>query len=159
MRLASEIVDLPVLLQLAANYWARADGDVEPPMAEIFTEDAVLVLGSLTLMGRAAIEQFFRERDAAQRATQRTTRHIACNHRAQALEGGRVRVRSTVLVYVGTGPLPLPSGAPAAIADFEDVCVPGNAGAWLFERRAGRTVFIGAGVAPFAAELQRCTNP
>lgn len=147
---SADDMNLLALQQLAARYWARADGDAGEPLAALFTPDATLVLGSLRLEGLPAIEQFFTERDRTQAEARRTTRHIACNHIANAAAGG-VRLRSTVLVYVGTGEWPLESAAPAAIADFEDLCVHDAAsGAWRFRRREGRTVFIGPGAAKFA---------
>jgi hypothetical protein len=141
--------DILALEQLAARYWARADGDVGQPLEEIFTPDAALVLGSLALEGLPAIEAFFRERDVSQQQARRTTRHIACNHLVSVAPGGALRLRSTVLVYVGTGEWPMPSGVPAGIADFDDICVKDGAG-WRFRRRAGRTVFTGPGAAKFA---------
>jgi hypothetical protein len=143
-------LDLLALQQLAARYWARADGDLAQSLARIFRPDGRLLLGSLTLDGLPAIEQFFSERDVTQRAAQRTTRHIACNHLATWLADDRVQVRSTVLVYVGTGEWPLESTAPSGIADFEDLCVRSPAGDWQYQRREGRTVFIGPGAAKFA---------
>jgi hypothetical protein len=148
--LRPEPADFMELQQLAADYWARADGDIGRTMEDLFTEDAVLVLGALHLSGRAEIGRFFDERDATQLANQRTTRHIGCNHRVSLIGENRALVRSTVLVYVGVGPLPLESGAPAGIADFEDICVRGRLRPWLFARRAGRTVFVGPGAASFA---------
>jgi hypothetical protein len=142
--------DFMELQQLAADYWARADGDIECKMEDLFTQDAVLVLGALHLSGREAIGLFFSERDAKQLASERTTRHIACNHRVSLIDENRALVRSTVLVYVGVGPLPLESGAPAGIADFEDICVRAHCRPWLFAHRTGRTVFIGPGAASFA---------
>jgi len=144
-------IDLLSLQQLAARYWARADGDLSLPLVELFTADAALVLGSLSLQGLAQIERFFKERDFAQIDTRRTTRHVATTPLATPLDGGRVRLRSTVLVYAGTGDWPMESGAPSGIADFEDACVRDPAsGAWRFARREGRTVFIGPGAAKFA---------
>ncbi|MEP7312448.1 MAG: nuclear transport factor 2 family protein [Pseudomonadota bacterium] len=143
-------LDLLALQQLAARYWARADGDAGQSLSQLFTPDGALLLGSLTLNGIEAIERFFGERDVAQAAALRTTRHIACNHLATWFDDNRVQVRSTVLVYVGMGSLPLESTAPAGIADFEDICVRPASGGWRFERREGRTVFIGPGAAKFA---------
>ena len=145
-----ECVELAALQQLAARYWARADGDLSVPLCGIFTTDAVVLLGTLELQGLRGIERFFLERDVTQREGQRTTRHIACNHLLKPLEPGRVEMRSTVLVYVGTGEWPMQSTAPAAIADFVDTCVRVPDGQWRFARREGRTVFIGAGAATFA---------
>lgn len=142
--------DILALEQLAARYWARADGDLGQSLADIFTTNATLILGSLALEGLPAIEAFFRERDLSQQQAQRTTRHIACNHIVTAAPGGALRLRSTVVVYVGTGEWPMPSGAPAGIADFEDICVKEAAGGWRFRSRSGRTVFTGPGAAKFA---------
>ena len=145
-----EWAELAALQQLAARYWARADGDLAFPLCRLFMTDATLQLGTLELAGLPAIERFFLQRDVTQREGQRATRHIACNHLLKPLEPGRVEMRSTVLVYVGTGPWPLQSTAPAAIADFVDTCVRVPDGQWRFARREGRTVFIGAGAASFA---------
>lgn len=142
--------ELAALQQLAARYWARADGDLAVPLCGIFTTDAALMLGTLELQGLPAIERFFLQRDVTQREGQRTTRHIACNHLLKPLDEGRVEVRSTVLVYVGTGPWPMQSTSPSAIADFVDICTRVPDGGWRFARREGRTVFIGAGAASFA---------
>jgi hypothetical protein len=142
--------EMAALLQLAARYWARADSDLSIVLDGIFTADATLQLGSLELQGLPEIERFFRERDVMQREAQRTTRHIACNHQLNALATDRIEVRSTVLVYVGTGPWPMQSATPSAIADFIDICVRIPAGPWRFARREGRTVFVGPGAATFA---------
>ena len=145
-----KFVNIAELQQLAARYWARADGDASQSLADMFPAAGTLRLGSLALDGLAAIERFFTERDATQRAAQRTTRHIACNHLATWLADDRVRIRSTVIVHVGTGPLPLESTVPAGIADFDDLCVLSASGRWLFERREARTIFAGPGAAKFA---------
>ena len=142
--------EMAALQQLAARYWARADGDLDIALDGIFTPDGSLQLGPLELVGLPAIERFFLERDVTQREGQRTTRHIACNHLLKPLGADRIEVRSTVLVYVGTGKWPMQSGAPSAIADFIDTCVRLPQGHWRFARREGRTVFIGAGAATFA---------
>lgn len=142
--------EIAALEHLAAKYWARADhSEPDIPLDEIFTPDGSLRLGKLELSGLPAIERFFRERDVTQREGQRTTRHIASNHRLKRLSADHIEVHSTVLVYAGTGAWPMPAGAPAAIADFVDVCVRGTAGQWRFARREGRTVFIGTGADPF----------
>lgn len=149
----AEAVDpatLSELQQLAAAYWTCADAPASAGIGELFTEEAVLTLGSLTLTGRAAIEDFFRSREESMRTAQRTTRHVGCNLLVTAATEGRVQMRSTVLVYSGTGVLPLPATAPSGIADFEDTCVRSASGRWQFERRIAHTVFIGPGAATFA---------
>src|SRR5687767_164312 len=120
------------LQQLAADYWARADWDPSVKMETLFTDDAVLVLGALHLDGRTAIDKFFRDRDATHLAAQRITRHLGCNFRATPIDDSHALVRTTVLVYAGTGELPLPSGPPTGLADFEDICVRATTRPWLF---------------------------
>jgi len=137
------------LQQLCAAYWMCADGSPEG-IGRLFTENAVLTLGSLVLTGRAAIEGFFEERATSMRTAERTTRHAACSFLVTAVEESRARVRSTVLVYSGTGSLPLPATAPSGIADFTDVCARDASGRWQFVSRIGRTVFVGPGAPSFA---------
>ena len=137
------------LQQLCAAYWRCAD-EAPDGIGELFTADGVLSLGSLSLRGRAAIEHFFRERDASMRADGRTTRHAACNFLVKGLDGAEATIQSTVLVYSGAGALPLPATLPAGIADFSDVCVRDAAGRWRFASRHGRTVFTGPGAPSFA---------
>jgi hypothetical protein len=142
--------DLLSLMHLAAEYWLRADGVRRLPVGELFADSGVLVLGSLRLSSRNAIESFFAQREAAQQASGRVTRHVATNHVATVIGPDRARMRSTVLVFSGEGSLPLPSAAPSGIADFEDICVRTPTAGWQFEERLGRTVFIGAGAPSFA---------
>ncbi len=143
-------LDLVRLIHLTSEYWLRADGVRQLPCCELFAESGELVLGSMHLSGRDAIDTFFRQREAAQRASGRVTRHVGANHVATAAGPGRVRMQSTVLVFSGEGSPPLPSSAPSGIADFEDICIHTPEGNWLFEKRVGRTVFIGAGAPSFA---------
>jgi hypothetical protein len=137
------------LQQLCAAYWFCADQWSEG-IGELFMEDGTLTLGSLVLTGRAAIEKFFRERAASMRTSGRTTRHAAGNFLVTAVEDERATVRSTVLVFSGTGARPLPAAAPSGIADFTDVCVRDASGRWQFASRVGRTVFIGTEAPSFA---------
>lgn len=143
-------LDLVALIHLGSEYWLRADGVRALPASELFTESGVLVLGSLRISGRSAIDTFFRDRDAAQRATSRVTRHFAANHVATLDGPRRAVVKSTVIVFAGEGSLPLPSSLPSGVADFEDTCVLTDGAGWLFEQRVGRTVFTGPGAPKFA---------
>jgi hypothetical protein len=137
------------LQQLSAAYWLCADETCEG-IGRLFTEDGQLTLGSLVVSGRPAIETFFREREASMRAAGRMTRHAASGLLVTDLSDGRARVRSTVLVYSGSGALPLPVTAPSGIADFTDLCVCDRSGGWRFASRVGRTVFLGEGAPAFA---------
>jgi hypothetical protein len=143
--------DWVALMQLGARYWACADGDATINISDLFTEDGELVLGTLELAGNAAIERFFREREATQKASQRITRHVATNHLLVRHDATSAVVRCTVTVFAGAGSLPLPSAVPTGIADFEDLLVRARVGAdWRFKRRSARSVFIGPGAAAFA---------
>jgi len=137
------------LQQLCAAYWLRAD-DLTPGIEMLFTDDGELTLGSLALTGRPAIRGFFRQRAETMRTAGRTTRHAACTFLVTPTADGRATIRSTVLVFSGTGALPLPAAAPSGIADFTDLCVRNAAGRWQFASRVGRTVFIGAEAPSFA---------
>lgn len=138
------------LQRLAGRYWAQADGTEPLAIAELFSQDAMLQLGQLKLEGRASIEAFFATREETQRASGRTTRHLASNFLATPIDYERVSVKSTVAVFAGTGDPPLPIDLPMGIADFEDICWRTPQGQWLFTQRVGRTIFVGAGAASFA---------
>lgn len=138
------------LQQLCVAYWYCAD-ETSDGVGELFCEDGVLTLGSLVLTGRAAIEEFFREREASMRATGRTTRHLGCNFQATAVRNRCATLRSVAIVHSGTGELPLPATAPAGIVDFSDECVQDASGRWRFANRFARTVFTGAGAPSFAS--------
>jgi hypothetical protein len=142
--------DLLELQRLSNRYWARADHVTEFAIADMFTPDAVFMLGGLTLNGRRAIEDFFRERDASMSDEQRVTRHVATNFVATREGDGTVRVRSTVLVFSGNGVLPLPTTAPTGIADVDDTCVLTAEGDWKYARRQIRSVFVGEDAPAFA---------
>jgi len=144
------VPDHLALQQLAARYWALADLTGDFALADMFTPDAVFELGTLRLEGLPAIEEFFAHRAASMHKSGRTTRHLASNFLAVAEGEGRVRVRSTVLVYAASGELPLPAGEPSGIADFEDVCQRQPDGSWLYHHRRATTVFTGPQAAAFA---------
>jgi len=142
--------DLAELQQLANRYWALADLTEDFALADLFLPDALFELGTLALKGLPAIEDFFSRRAEGMRESGRTTRHLACNFLALPQAEGRVRVRSTVLVYAAEGELPLTAEAPSGIADFEDLCQRGPDDRWFYHSRAARTVFIGPTAASFA---------
>jgi hypothetical protein len=144
------VADELALQRLASRYWALADGTEEFAIAELFTSDGVLELGSLRLEGVEAIQRFFVERERANKTAGRVTRHLASGLLVVPLSSESVRVRSTVIVHAGNGDLPIEVSLPSGIADFEDVCVRSDNGAWLYRSRIGRTVFVGPSAASFA---------
>jgi len=130
------------LQQLCAAYWYCAD-ETSDGVGELFCEDGVLTLGSLVLTGRAAIEEFFREREASMRATGRTTRHLGCNFQAIAVRNRCATLRSVAIVHSGTGELPLPAafGALASIGAVARLAIvsrrTGERHAWRIGCEAG----------------------
>lgn len=151
----SEPLTLPVadelaLQRLASRYWALADGTEAIAIPELFTADGVLELGSLRLEGVDAIRDFFAERERANKATGRVTRHLASGFLIIPQSSESARVRSTVIVHAGNGEVPIEVSLPSGIADFEDICVRSESGDWLYRSRAGRTVFVGPAAASFA---------
>lgn len=142
--------DFHSLMRLDAAYWARADKRIDVPPESLFAETGSLTLGSLELQGRQAIAKFFDARDRQNADSQRITRHVASGLTIESSRPDSVILRSVVLVFAGLGDLPLEAGVPSTIADVSDVCAKGSDGAWLFERRIVKPVFVGAGAAKFA---------
>jgi len=135
--------------RLQSEYWARVDFLDPRPPEELFTADSEFHLGSLVLKGRGDLGAFFRQRRETSVANGRTTRHLSANLRVSSLGAGRAIASTTVLVMTGYGGFPIESGAPS-IGDFEDICVLGADGQWLFERRKATSIFAGPDAPSFA---------
>lgn len=135
---------------LVAAYFQRTDRPGPELVASLFAEDGLLVLGPLKLEGRSAIAAFFAERNRSQAEVGRLTRHLPGLLELQGVSPDRIKGRSTVVVYAGTGAVPLPAGSPSTICDFDDVYVRQADGVWRFERRTAAVIFTGAGAAGFA---------
>lgn len=135
---------------LTAEYWRRVDRSSGAPVDELYTEDALMHIGSLRKEGRAEIRQFFIERTELETRVQRTTRHLVSGLLIEPMGERQVRVLSTVQVMAGTGDWPMASGPAATVGDFEDVLVEVSPGCWRFQSRRARIVFSGAGASSFA---------
>jgi hypothetical protein len=137
---------------LLAEYWASVDrvGDVRRPAASFYADNGEMRLGSLEVRGRAAVEDFFRAREAREVANKRTTRHVLANLRVEEDGPDRITACALMLVYSGTGSWPLPSAAPSAVGDFEFRCILEAQAGWLLERVSGTSVFVGADAPAFA---------
>ena len=138
------------LAQLAAQYWAIADGKNSTDAGELFTTDGRLILGPMRIEGRSAISGFFEARARQNSESGRHTRHFAANPLFTPISDGRVRVDTTVLVFSGSGNLPLVASAPSGIGDFADICARDGSGRWRYEERAGRSIFVGGDAPAFA---------
>ncbi|WP_068077752.1 nuclear transport factor 2 family protein [Novosphingobium lentum] len=143
--------DAAAIHALHAAYWARTDGTDDGAPEDLFSDDALFILGSLTLSGRAEIAAFFRRRHAAQAASGRVTRHIAAQLQLRGLAKDHVATKCIVLAMAGHGALPI-AASPPSVADFDDICVrlPGNI--WRFERRVANSVFAGPEAPAFARD-------
>ncbi len=146
-RLAQE--DEAAVRDLHTTYWARTDGRDPSPPEDLFSDDALFQLGSMTLRGRDELTAFFRKRQSDQEANGRVTRHLSTDLTLRLLADGRVATASTVLAIAGYGALPAPSSVPS-IADFNDICVKHTDGRWLFDRRSAQAVFAGPQAPSFA---------
>ncbi|MFD5722734.1 nuclear transport factor 2 family protein [Streptomyces sp. NPDC127036] len=138
------------LAALIAEYWLRVDLRSSEPVDALFTEDGTFRAGTLDLDGRPAIQSYFDERNREQAASGRLTRHLQTNLHVQRTGTDRVLCRSTVVVFAGTGELPLRTSTPASIADAEDECIRTPAG-WRFRSRHLTAVFLGPTAAAFTA--------
>lgn len=142
--------DYQALTNLDAVYWAIADGQHQAGAEMLFIPEGVLTLGKLELQGRDAIAKFFTEREAQNKQSDRATRHVAGSRSVELTGKASAVLRSVVLVFAGSGELPLEAGAPSTIADVMDHCVRHHDNAWLFQSRIVKPIFVGAGAAKFA---------
>ena len=138
------------LQELTADYWRRVDRLSEDPVDELYVENGTMQIGSLKCEGRDQIRAFFADRNSKEKDAKRTTRHLVSGLSIVALSPSRFRLLSTVQVLSGCGGLPLASAPPSSVGDFEDVVINSPQGAWLFESRSARIVFVGIGAAAFA---------
>lgn len=136
--------------RLVTEYFLRTDRPEFGDVAELFMPDGVLQLGATTIEGRDAIAAFFAERNGIQAASGRTTRHFSGPLAFRAHVSGAVKAHATVIVFAGTGALPLMSGPPSNIVDFDDVFARDQHGAWRFTRRKVTALFAGANAPSFA---------
>ena len=143
-------VDYQALINLDSAYWAIADAEHQAGAEKLFIPEGVLTLGKLELQGRDAIAKFFTEREAQNKQSGRVTRHVAGSRSVELTGADSAVLRSVVLVFAGSGELPVEAGAPSTIADVTDHCVRHHNNFWLFQSRVVKPVFVGAGAAKFA---------
>uniref|UniRef100_UPI003F495BD7 nuclear transport factor 2 family protein n=1 Tax=Cupriavidus yeoncheonensis TaxID=1462994 RepID=UPI003F495BD7 len=129
---------------LASEYWRRVDGLADAPVDALFTDAGWMDYGAIRCDGRAQIAKFYTDRAAREAEARSTTRHLFSNLLIEPVEGGRVRVCSTVHVMAGKGDWPLPAQAPAVVGDFDDVVVETSPGVWRYEGRRASIVFSAA---------------
>lgn len=118
--------------------WDDIDHNDGKRVHEFFVPDGTITFDQYSVQGIAAIEGVYRAR---RDGTARVTRHIATNLRVEPLDEGRVRVRSTLVLFADNGNLPLPSAGPKLVADVDDV-LQKLQGRWLMRSRRISHVFI-----------------
>ncbi len=137
--------------RLVAEYFLRTDRPEFGCVAELFDVQGVLQLGPLRLEGRDALAAFFAQRNSAQAASGRLTRHFSGPLALRAASSGAVvEAYSSVAVFAGVGTMPLPSEPPSSIVDFDDVCALDERGEWRFLSRKATILFLGANPPVFA---------
>lgn len=137
--------------RLVTEYFLRTDRPEFGCVADLFDPQGVLELGPLKIEGRDAIAAFFAERNPAQAASRRLTRHSCGPVALRATSTAAVmEAHSTVIVFAGVGAVPLPSEPPSSIADFDDVCARDEHGEWRFLSRKATILFLGANPPVFA---------
>jgi hypothetical protein len=139
---------LNVYMVLAAEYWARVDRTCSGAVADLYEDPARMTLGTLDVVGKDAIRDFFTQRN--EREQDRTTRHFMSSVRIEPIDDAHFVAHSTVMVCAGIGSLPLLAGPPITIADFEDQCVYRAGTGYLFSTRRAHIVFTGPGAASFS---------
>ena len=137
------------LYRLLAEYFARVDRIVDLPAADVFAPEGRVRLGALIRDGRQEIADYFVTRRAEEQKSGRKTRHVMANMVVEDAVQHRALVRFQCLVFAAAGDFPLPSSAPATIADFAADCVRVET-AWLIAELRAQTTFSGANAASFA---------
>ncbi|KGK25395.1 hypothetical protein GT93_11275 [Pseudomonas plecoglossicida] len=135
---------------MLSEYWARVDRLSNKSVAEMYTSDGEMLIGSLHKTGSQQISEFFAERNRSEQQIGRNTRHVFSNMRIEWISTSRVIVLSLVIAYAAIGEFPLAAPtAPATIADFTDVCTRDSSGNWKIESKTARILLTGDGAAKF----------
>jgi ketosteroid isomerase-like protein len=127
------------LVDLNAAFAAHLDhGDIDA-LVDLFTEDALYTHGERRSVGRAEIEQLFRQRVAG---GPRTSRHLYSGLRLSIDSATEARGLSVCLSFAADGLPPLPA-KPFLVADFVDRYRRDADGCWRIAARHIERVFVG----------------
>jgi hypothetical protein len=137
--------------RLDNSYWECADLVTDEQVQLLFSEDALLQVGSLKLIGRSDIQSFFQNRAQKNHSDLRITRHISSGFTLQTINANEVKAFSKVIVFSGNGEfLPLNVELPSTMADVEDLFLKNDEGVWHIAKRIISPVFVGSGAPNFA---------
>lgn len=129
-----------ILLIRMIEYWHEVDTRGGLEAAAYYTEDGIFEGGGKPLVGRAAIDGFYRWRlDRGER----TSRHVITNFRAEFRDDRHATTNCVMMLYAADGPPILPSTPPIIITDLIDQCVKGDDGEWRYARRTFVALFQG----------------
>ena len=120
---------------LITEFCWRVDSGDGGRVAELFTDDAVVVAPHFTLEGRQAIDDWFKVRADP---SKRLSRHFWTNLRISLGDDGRYTAQAYAMTVVGTPPAPA-AGADVAMGISTDMVVIENGRALFASRRLDLT--------------------
>lgn len=129
-----------ILLMHMNDYWYEVDMNGGLGVSERYTEDGVFEGGGDPLVGREAIEGFYRWRIGR---GVRTSRHVITNFRAEFHDDRTATTYCVMMLYAADGAPILPSNPPIIITDLIDQCVKGDDGEWRYKKRSFVALFQG----------------
>jgi hypothetical protein len=138
------------LEQMLYDFAYEIDLNGAKDVGRFYTEDGAFRTGGVNVQGRAALQGFYDNRNAAvkqhQKGGERTGRHIFTNVRAvfDAADATKATLTFTNINFAGEGPAPVQGlGSPSAIADGVFECQRQADGHWLFTLFAPKQALIG----------------
>ncbi len=121
-----------ILLMNMVDYWYEVDLKGGLGVSERYVEDGIFEGGNEPLVGREAIEAFYRWRLGR---GSRTSRHVVTNFRAEFHDERKATTHCVMLLWAADGVPVHPSTPPIMITDLIDECVKGDDGEWRYKRR------------------------
>jgi hypothetical protein len=147
---AEQMADAFELEQMLYDFAYEIDLNGAKDVGRFYTEDGAFRTGGVDIQGRAALQGFYDNRNAAvkqyQKGGERTGRHIFTNVRAvfDEADATKATLTFTNINFAGEGPAPVQGlGSPSAIADGVFECQRQADGHWLFTLFAPKQALIG----------------
>jgi hypothetical protein len=138
------------LEQMLYDFAYEIDLNGAKDVGRFYTEDGAFRTGGVNIQGRAGLQGFYDNRNAAvkqhQKGGERTGRHVFTNVRVvfDEADADKATLTFTNINYAGEGPAPVQGlGSPSAIADGLFECARQADGHWLFTLFAPKQALIG----------------
>ena len=145
-----------ILLMHMVDYWYEVDLKGGLGVSERYVEDGIFEGGNEPLVGREAIEAFYRWRIGR---GERTSRHVVTNFRAEFHDERTATTYCVMMLYAADGAPVLPSTPPIIITDLIDESVKCDDGEWRYKRRTFVPLFQGGAAATVPpADLAKTYN-